>query len=551
MTKLKSKGARSPYFLIAILVLIVGIIVWQFYKYKIVNKNINKVVQEKGKGLYTLHYENLLIDEVTGKLQVKNISIIPDTNVYNQMIREKTNPPVLLKITIPFLNITGVKTPKALLTKQIDGSTIEISNPQIEIEINDLSKDSTVYSPGKELYKQLLGNLLQVKIGNVQVNRANLTVSSMKSNAVIFKGENVSFMLSDLLIDSTTNNDGNRILFSRNVDIGCDKILLPSKNKKYNYDFEKLRYTSKNNSFYIGKIRIIPQFSEEEFARISVFQKDRYDFLMEGITLFNINRENMWHKNLVADSLVIKNSSFKIYHDRTYPDDTVFKIPKYPEQQLMSLPVPLFIKKIILSNSFIEYKEKNEKSDSSGKVQFYKVHAVIDNVTNMHDYININDKCILFFNAKFLNIAPVNVVLTMFLNNPQEKFLVEGSLRAMDARAVNVLAQPMGMARIDKGKINQIHFNFTGTDSLSTGKLTILYNDVKISLLKKDKKKNKYDKKTIRSFVTNIILKNSNPENNKEPRVANVRYDRDMSSSFFNVLWKSIFTGVKESAGAK
>jgi hypothetical protein len=551
MINRKSKGTRSPYLLIVILILIAGIGLWQFYKYKIVNKNVTKAVEEKSKGLYSLHYDNIFIDEVTGKLQVKNISIIPDTSVYNQMMREKTNPPVLLKITIPLLNISGVKTPKALLTKQIDGSIVEIANPDIEIQVNDFFKDSTVYSPGKEIYKELLGKLQQIKIYNAQIRHANVTVMSMKSNAVIFKGDNVSFLLNDLLIDSAANKDSTRILFSKNVEIGCDKILLPSKNKKYRFDFEKLRYTSQNNSFYVGEIRIMPEFNEEEFARISVFQKDRYDFLMKGITFFNIHRENMWHKNLVVDSLVIKNSSFKIYHDRSYPRDTVFKIRKYPQQQLISLPIPVFIKKIIFGDSFIEYKEKREKSDSAGKVQFYKVHAVINNVTNMQDSISRNNKCILFFNAKFLDKAPLNVVLTMLLKNPKQKFLVEGNFGAMDGNSLNVLTQPLGLARIDKGKINHLHFSFTGTDSLTTGKLTILYNDIKISLLKKNNEKNKYNKKTLPSFATNILLKKSNPENDKESRIAVVQYKRAPQSSFFSLLWKSIFTGVKENAGLK
>ncbi len=96
-------------------------IAWQFYKYKIVNRNINKAVSEKTKGLYSVHYDGLSLDEVSGVLHVKNIEIIPDTAVYEQMVEEKKNPPVLIRLTIPSLDILGVKTPKALLTKQIEG----------------------------------------------------------------------------------------------------------------------------------------------------------------------------------------------------------------------------------------------------------------------------------------------------------------------------------------------------------------------------------------------------------------------------------------------
>jgi len=78
-----------------------------------------------------------------------------------------------------------------------------------------------------------------------------------------------------------------------------------------------------------------------------------------------------------------------------------------------------------------------------------------------------------------------------------------------------------------------------------------LYHDLKISLLKKDKKENKYDKKGLASLAANFIMKNSNPEGDKAPRVADVHFNRILNKSFFNLIWKTIFTGVKETTGIK
>jgi hypothetical protein len=523
---------------------------WQFYKYSIVNRKVNEAVSGKSGGLYTIHYEGLVIDEVRGILHVKNIRILPDTAVFNRMVAEKREPSVLVGLTIPSLDIMGIKTPKALLTKQIEGSSIEIRNPSIEIMLSRFQKDTTVYDPARDISQQLLGKLFRIKIDSVKISHANVLVRKMYSPKLILSGDNISCLLSDLLIDSTTGKDSSRLFFSRNLEINGDQILFPSKNEKYKLHIGDIRFRSQNNSLYIGKVQLVPRLGEAEFASSFPVQKDRYDFSFGGISLLHLDRGGLWHKRIEADSLVIRSSSFKIYHDLSYPHDTVSKVGKYPQQQLMYLPIPINIRKIIFLQSFIEYKEKNPKSDSAGKLQFFNVAATISNVTNMKTAIARNNKCDLLFKAKFLNKAPVTAKLAMLYKDPQGKFNIEGDIGAIDAASLNALTEPMGLARIERGHIDHLHFNIDGTDSSSSGKLVMLYRDLKVSLLKKDKKENKYDKKVLASLAAAIIMKKENPKGG-DTRVADIHLKRILNKSFFNLIWKSIFTGIKETAGIK
>jgi hypothetical protein len=70
-----------------------------------------------------------------------------------------------------------------------------------------------------------------------------------------------------------------------------------------------------------------------------------------------------------------------------------------------------------------------------------------------------------------------------------------------------------------------------------------LYENIKISLLKKDSAD--LVKKGFMSVIANIALKNDNPQNGKT-RTASIDYQRDTTRSFFNLLWKSIYSGVKK-----
>ncbi|MBS1597737.1 MAG: hypothetical protein JST75_05900 [Bacteroidetes bacterium] len=533
-------------------IVIAGISVWQYYKYKIAHEKINELVNTKTKGLYNIHYENLSFDEVGGTLRVENVKLIPDTAFYRRLKSDQKEPPVLITLDLPSLNISGIKTPKALLNKEISGNKIEIKKPTIEIAIDNFLKDTSGYSPGKDIYKQILGDLKSISMDSIIVTQANLVVKDIRTGKTKFKGTNVSFILSELKIDSLEKDDSSRILFSKNIDALCKEIAIYSEDKNYIYHFENLEFISQVKSFKAGRICIEPTSSEEAFTNHLKFQKDQYDFAFENLVLRDMNLQNLWRKTIEADELFIGKSSFKIYRDIALPHDSISRVGAFPQQQLMRLSIPVNIRKVVFQNSFIQYKEKNAKSDTSGKLQFYHVNAVMTNLTNISSLIKRNNISTLDFHARFLDKAPLSAKLTMYLKNSNGRFDVSGGMGSMHGADLNKMIKPMALAEIEKGDIQKVNFDLHGDNYSAYGKLQILYNDVHLSLLKKNEEKNKYTKKVLPTFVANIVLKNSNPSKpGDEYRVANVHYKRDTIRSFFNLLWKSIFSGVKQSAGMK
>lgn len=536
---------------IAGVVILLALVLWGLYKYKLVNKSIHKAVTEKTEGLYHLYYDSLQLDEVGGTLSASNVRLVADTAVYHRLRKAHKTSPLLFQFTIPVLKILRVKTPKALLDKQIEAGKIEIDHPAIEIMgLEETLKDTVVAHPGKEIYEQILGKFKSMRIDSIEIRHAHVMTRSMKTGKTRFEGSDVSLLLTDALVDSVVKDDSSRILFSRNLDLGCREIIIPSRNKKYQFHFEDLAFSSRNNRFNAGRIRIMPLLGEAEFAASYPYSKDRYDFVFENLSLININRESLWHKRIEADSLLVSKSSFKVYRDISRPHDSVSRVGLYPQQLLMRLRIPIAIKKIVFPHSFIEYKEKNGKSDESGKLQFHDVSASISNVTNMPGHIARNNLCVLDFKSKFLNQAPLKARLSMWLKNPDGKFMIEGTLGSMPAPGLNTILEPMALARVDKGNIDRLEFHLQADSYHCHGPLLFLYRDLKIALLKKDKEEDKYKKKGLPSLAANIIMKNSNKMDDK-PRTAHPDFKRDTHRSMFHLMWKTIFTGVKEAAGMK
>ena len=126
---------------ILLIILTIGFFIWRSYKYRLVNRKLDNLVTGKSKGLYQLSYQHLVIDEALGNISAEEVVMIPDSLIYQQLIEEKKAPQSLFYIRIPKLMISGVKTPKALLNKEISAHIIRIQNAEIEIRMGKSRKE--------------------------------------------------------------------------------------------------------------------------------------------------------------------------------------------------------------------------------------------------------------------------------------------------------------------------------------------------------------------------------------------------------------------------
>jgi hypothetical protein len=544
MTFLKKGNVLWTVLTIAILI-VAGYFFWRHYKYQLANKGIRKAITEKSQGLYKVHYDTIMIDEVAGTMDIRNISLTSDTSVYAKLKSEGKNPPVLVYCQIPRMHISGIKTPKAILDKELVGARIEIDSPRLDLGLLSLLSDTSGYSPGKDISTQILGNFKRISIDSISLRHAYLRVHDMRNNQEKFIGNDLSCNLIDLQIDSMSGNDSNRILYSKNLELNCESILIPSRDRKYHFSFQGLRFYSQAALFRAKQIAITPQLSEEAFAHSFKKQNDRFDLVFKDISLYHIDLNALWAKKIVADTMRIIHSSFKVYRDISMPLDSTSKVGNYPQELLMKLKIPLHLKKILFDQSLVIYKEKNGKTDSSASVRFNNVKASINNITNIKSEIERNNHCILNFSSSFLGMGAFNAKWTMLLHDSHGKFQIKASLGRMPATGINQLTLPMTLVRMDKGNLDRLELDFAGQDLYAEGPLSFEYDQLAVSVMKINKEENKYEKKDLTSVAANLIAKNSNPANGKLRKV-NVRNDRDIYRSVFNLMWKTTFKGLKE-----
>jgi hypothetical protein len=104
------------------------------------------------------------------------------------------------------------------------------------------------------------------------------------------------------------------------------------------------------------------------------------------------------------------------------------------------------------------------------------------------------------------------------------------------------------MVEIKSCQIQDLTFNMTGNERRASGQVKFLYSNLKVNILKKQDGSHEFKKKGLLSFLANaLVIKDANPDGG-ETRLAHPRYERDITKSFFNLVWKTLFTGIKETA---
>lgn len=342
----------------------------------------------------------------------------------------------------------------------------------------------------------------------------------------------------------------NRTLLNKieEAEFNNDELKVTSKDKFYTYRVSGFKINTKSRKVWIKQVAIIPAFGEAEFAKRSKVQRDRFDAKINNIECNNVDIYKLFDGGIYAASVTSRNTALKVYRDISYPATGESKVGLYPQQLLFKLKFPVKVNKFTALNTYVEYKERNSLSDSSGSVQFRNADVTITNISNLPP--KAGETATVEFACNFLGAIPFRGSIIFYLNEWQKgTFKTEASVpKSFDAKILNQLTEPMSLVKINSGVVDYVKCNIMADNNIANGTVIMTYHDFKISVLKK--KGEAINQKTLLTLLANTIIKNKNTAGN-DMRVATVVYKRDVTRSFFNFIWKSIFTGGQQILGVK
>jgi len=439
------------------------------------------------------------------------------------------------------ISISELNTDAFIIQQRLKAGLISCDGGLVTVYVKKNEASSKDGNQSLELSTDIID---QAQVAGIKLGSTRLIIADKADPAKPpFILNNVIFKLTKMLKvneGSTVNN----MINNAEWELSANGFVLNTKSKLYKMSVGDFMINTATSVVKAKNFLIQPLLTETQFVKQSKFQQDQYNLAIKNIVLGGVNIKRLINRK----ELELERASFqpiiKIFNDRTLPPGGSSKIGKYPHQSLMKLPFPIYIHTIKIINGSVSYREKALKSKMTGNVFFGNINATLQNVTNLPQRIKVNGLLKLNASAKFLGVGNLTTEWQFPLNANNGAFHIEGRMGSMNANVLNPIIGPLAMASVKQGMIDEVKFTMDGTDNKAVASILFLYHDLKMDLLKKGAD-SALKKKGLLSALANAIIKN---ENNKATKTEQVTYDRDINKSFFNLVWKTIFTGAKKTA---
>ena len=439
-------------------------------------------------------------------------------------------------ISLSNSRVSGISTDAFIKNRQLKADSLTTAGGILGFYRSKKDKTESIDIDNEFFDKALIKN---IRVGPTTVSlydKANKNTAPQVLRNVKFNASGISGVYS--------GTDILQLIGNSKWDLSADGFSFITGDKLYKIDIGPFILNKALSAISVKYAAVIPLLSEEAFVRTLKVQKDRFDLRLNDIRFTGADVERFINnKKIIAEQASFQ-PVFRIFNDRTVPPATASKVGEYPHQLLKKFKTELYLKTVSITNGNIHYVERGALSKQTGNVYFNNVNMVISNVTNIPDYIQKNNSMNVSLTAKFLDMADISSVWNLPLDTQNGTFSMSGKVGAFDGTNLNPVIEPLGMGSVIGGRINSYTFNMRGTDLNATGEAVMLYEGLKIKLLKNSG--NIIEKKGVTSLVANLFIKDKNPSGGKT-RKGNMAFQRVIPKSFFNLVWKSIFAGAQTS----
>lgn len=518
-------------------------------------KKLQQLVKKGSEGLYNLSIEKLQPDLLHSQLDIVNATLIPDTAALQKLHALKKAPDDVYKLFVHSLHINGITINDLLHSDKIQLDSITIKEPVIEVyhDAKSYNIAQRRADSSETLYQKIMQQLKSVSVNSIIVQHATLITrnSSEKNKAKTYHDVNVS--LAHLLIDSTTEFDKSRFLFSKEAEVSCKNYIARTPDSLYLFKVGSVSVAATSRTLTAKNVSLVPRGSKKEFEKKLPYRDDRYEIYTPKVVLNDVDWWALVNtQNLFAGEAHVYDCVIKDYIDRSLPPPSNVNFDNFPSQLFLRVPLQIDVKKVNLHQWKIEYEEYNPQVKRSSGIHFDNVNGILKNLTNVKTSINKDPFVSFSGTGKFMSKVETKCKFQFDLSKPKTADCsVDLQMEALDKTLLNPFTEPLGFFKVKSGEMKEGTAHLEGNIFTMRCKILMLYNDLHLTPLKPDSDSSgNLKKKSVTSFIANVFLiKNNNPSKGEAPRKIDVVVQRDHHDHFFNFLWKSLLTGLVKTIG--
>ena len=519
----------------------------------IVERELGAVINKATNGLYNINFSSVSVNPLTGNGSLTEVNLVPDTNIYKQLVLQQKAPNNLYQIKLKKLSIKKFHPFKIYFDKQLEIDLLLFDNPCITMINKSLKfNEDKLPRPDKSPYDYIKKAFSALHIKTIDFKNASFKyVNNNQAKPDIDTISNITITLKDWLIDSTSAMDNSRFYLLKDAYIYLNNYTYATPDSMYYIKANQFEFSASARKLNVKEFALVPRYSEQEFAKVNGYARDRYSLQLNNIDFYGLNLfAYIKNREVLADEMNIADGKLSVFNDNSYPKLVKDKTGKFPHQLLQQLAIPITVKKINLKKLDISYAEFDAESGQRGRIGFNNTSGVISNVTNQTRYKRENPIIEAKLESYVMEQGRLNVNFKFNVAAPKADFSYKGELQNLDARQLNYITRPLAMVLVKSCMIRSFAFDIKANEDLARGKVEFRYNDLSLGLMKKHEGGERLKRLGLLSLLANaIVIYSDNPSDNGRFTVAPINYKRKPTGSFFNFIWKTLFQGVKYSVG--
>lgn len=535
--------------LIAFVVLLFGLaITINRYWSPILSSKVKAAVLSSTDSLYNVNFSSAELRVLEGKILIYDIDLQVDTNVYNRRKQQGLAPNNLTELHVKRLVLSDIHPFKLYFKHILDIDRITLTAPDVQMSYHVNHVKDTVNKDHRTIWQKISKSLKYVHVGDIFLNDVKFKYSDYSGKQLaVSELKEMNVQANELLIDSLTQTDTSRFLYCKDIVADVNNYKGRSPDGLYTYSVKRAKFSTLTSQLKVQGFTLIP--TANFFAKTP---QTRFAAKVDSITL---NRFDFMtyhkYKSFSASSLTIRRGTFEVFSNpnglKTYED----KVKSFPHVGLFQLKGNLRLDTLRVARLDVSYSEHNKKSDQDGTITFNRTTAEFLNITNDRAALQKNNLLTAHVTSHFMDKAKLNTDFVFNLTDKLATFSYKGHLAPMGLPELNAATIPLAMVKVNSGQLKGFDFDFKANRNVFKGKVLILYNDLRVSVLGNDKVNQQLRKKMIVSIFANLyILKHDNPDKVGEtPRSFDVYYKRPAQSPFFKTIWQTLLLGIKPAVG--
>lgn len=532
-----------------VLLLIAAFIVNSYWSPVLSSKVKNAVIKATD-SLYSVDFSEAELHVLEGRVLFYNVTLKIDTPVYTRLKARGLAPNNLFSVHVKRLILSHIHPFKLYFNHVIDIERISLTSPDVQLSYQLNHTKDTVNKDHRTIWQKISKSIKYIHVGDILLNDIKFKYKNYSGNKLaVSELKEMNLQASDLLIDSATETDRSRLMYCKNIIADLNDYKGTTADGLYKFNIKQLKLSTQISQLMVHGATFEPV-NSHTFLQKTI--KDRFAFTIDSLWLNNFDYLN-YHKYRIinASSLVVKSCDFSLFNNPNKPKFFKDKIKSFPNVAIYQVDARFKIDTIRLKQVNVTYSEHNKKSNMDGSIYFNNASGTILNVTNNKAALQKNNLMRIKLNSYFMNRGNLSTAFVLNLTDPNAAYSYTAHMGPMDLSAVNPALMPFAQVKITNGTLKSLDFKFDADRHYSKGTVTVLYNNLKVKLLKPDTVHSTLQGNMVASLFANIfILKHDNPDApGLIPRSYHINMKRQADFSFFKAIWQSLLQGLKPSVG--